>query len=52
MSSSGESGVDDDVDGTDDGIQAGGDGTEAFSPVITLSPGDEPDDEPFRRCTG
>ena len=46
LSSDGESGVDDDMDGVDDGIQAGGDGTEVLSPVVTLSPGDEPDDEP------
>ncbi|WP_175489232.1 SdrD B-like domain-containing protein, partial [Neolewinella agarilytica] len=40
---------DDDVDGTNDGTQAGGSGTESISSILELVPGDEPQggDESF-----
>ncbi len=44
LSSDGESGMDDNDDGNDDGIQMNV-GDTITSPVITLSPGDEPQDE-------
>jgi len=43
-SSMGESGEDDDMDGNDDGIQMFP-GDTISSPVITLTPGEEPEDE-------
>ena len=45
-----ESGLDDDIDGVDDGIQMmPGDTTN--SPLIMLTAGDEPGDEPFQGGT-
>ncbi|PHI19085.1 hypothetical protein CEQ90_15030 [Lewinellaceae bacterium SD302] len=44
LSSDGESGLDDDMDGNDDGIQVFP-GDTISSPTITLTPGEEPQDE-------
>ncbi|MDN3634607.1 SdrD B-like domain-containing protein, partial [Neolewinella lacunae] len=44
-----QSDADDDLDGTNDGAQAGGEGTESLSGLFTLTPGQEPQigDESF-----
>jgi hypothetical protein len=44
FSSPGQSGLDDQTDNNDDGIQTGGEGTIVISPNIVLTPGDEPTD--------